>query len=273
MQLADHEQEFNTLHTRIALGKILTLQNELSKTQNELNATKNTLKNNSQKLLKALFATREELSTTRKKLQQTIDRLNLFEEERKTINIPPKQPPQQIPTQQTTILRLSPQPPQPEQQQAEDNNPISIMTQLLHPTHPHTTQQTYAPKLQHLFNIIQIGEIQHFNNNECFFKLHFPKTYRFLFIYHSNAVKQNSLTIFNNDVIALDDDGSCYLLHLSIKKYDNDNDNDSQCFLIDITKSGGNRLLGYGGGNGNIIDDWEVYRNDKTEVFFYFNKK
>ena len=258
------------------------------------------MKNNSQKLSKALHdlsttrdelsTTREELSTTRdqlsttgNELKLTINRLNRFEEEQKNVvalptkEIYPKQPPQtqqpqvvlqKEPTQTTTVLQPLPQPPQPEQQQAEDDNPISIMTQLLQPNQPNTTPQTYTLNLQRLFNLIQFGEIQHINENDCFFKINFPKTRRRLWIEHHNRILRSPFAIFNNDAIALINDGSCYHLHLSIKTYDKEN---SQCFLIDTTKSGSNRLLEYG--LVNVIDDWKHYQNDKGEVLFYFKKK
>ena len=91
-------------------------------------------------------------------------------------------------------------------------------------------------------------------------------------LFHMTMVKRSKIKIFNNDVIALENHGSFYDLCLSIEKYDNKN---SQCFLVDITNSGGNRLLKccYGYYKSNIIDDWKHYQNDKGEVLFYLNKK
>ena len=217
-QLPEHEEKLITLHTKMALNKIVTFQNELLMTQNELNATKDILTNNCNQLSKTcnelsttrkelsitrnkLSTTRNELFITRKELQQTMNRLNHVEWEQ--------------------IVVVGPE-------RVEVDNPISIMKQLLQPSRPNTTQQIYATKIQHIFNSITIGEIQHINGNESFLKLHFPQIHRKLFISHRVYVTRNLWTIFKNDVIAVDDSGS-YFLRLSSKKYDQ---NKSQCFIL-----------------------------------------
>ena len=199
IQLPKHEEEFNTLHTKIALNKILTFQNELLTTRNELFTTQKehaTTQNELSTARNDLSTTREELSTTRKELvttrndlRQTINRLDRFEENQKAVvavstkqnyseQLPQttlQRPPQQILTQPTTTLRPSSQ---CKPQRAETDNPLILMTQILHPSQPNTTQQTYTTKLQRLFNSIAIGEIHHINDNECFSKIHFPQTHQ-----------------------------------------------------------------------------------------------
>ena len=240
-----------------------TTRNELSTTRDELSTTRNGISTRRNELVttrdglstirKELFTTRKELFTTRKELSTTRDQLSTTRDELSTTRY----------DLSTTRDELS-----TTRYELKNVYPIIFMTQLLQPSQPRTTQRTYTTKLQRLFNSFTIDKIQHINSNECFFKLHFPQTPRLLRIIHRNDVTRNGCTIFNNDVVALDDRGSFYQLRLSIEKYDKEN---SQCFLVDITKSGGNRLLEYGYG-GNVIN-WNVHRNDKGEVFFYFQKK
>ena len=309
IQLPDHEKEFTTLHLKIALNKIVTFQNELSKTQNELNTTKATLTNISNQLsttrdelwttLKELSTTRNDLLTTRDELSTTHDKLSTTlsttREELSTTRKELSTLRNELSTTtkyrgniekisstifttrdelSTTRDELSKT--QNELSKTRDElkeiHPILIMTQLLRPTELNTTQQTYTSNLRRLFYLIQIGEIQHINANECFFKINIPQIYQNLYINHHHDVIRSKRTIFNNDFIALDDRGICfyyYHLRLSIETYDDEN---SQCFLVDITKSGCYRLLEYS--TYNSFDDWSVYRNDKKEVIlFYFKKK
>ena len=250
-----------------------TTRNGLSTTRNDLSTTRDQLSTTRDQL----STTRNELSTTRDQLQQTIDRLNRFEEEQKVVIAHPTNQPS--PQQHRTTLQPSPQQPTttlrqppPPQRQAETDNPITIMAELIQPyciIISHTTQHIYATKIQHLFNSITIGKVYNINGNECFFKLHLPQTNRRLHISHCNDIRRYKPTIFINDVIALNEGSWCYYLRLSIEKYDKVN---SQCFLVDITKSG-SKLLEYGTGHGNYIDDWKRYRDDKGEVLFYFKKK
>ena len=133
-------------------------------------------------------------------------------------------------------------------------------------------QQTYAEKLNRVFNEINEGQLFHINDNECFFKLRIQQNNRGFFISHVNDVTRyrNNFTKFTNDVVTLDDGWSWYdLLFVAIEKYDDVN---CRSYVINVKECGKNRLLEYGGDCNDDIK-WELYKNKNDEVIFYFNKK
>ena len=129
-------------------------------------------------------------------------------------------------------------------------------------------QQTYAEKLQLVFNEINEGQLFHINDNECFFKLRLQRNDRNFYIIHRDDVTRyrNKGTKFINDVVALNVVSRCYL-YVAIEKYDDVN---CRSYFINVKECGKNRLLKYGGRNDDIR--WELYKNKNDEVIFYFNK-
>ena len=134
----------------------------------------------------------------------------------------------------------------------------------------------YEEKLQHVFESVENGVVQHISEKECFFKLRLEKNNQFFFIDYCDDVKgfRNTKTVFTNDVICLNNVALYWCdLYVNIENYGTDN---SDCFLIDTKKSGKNRLLkfsySYGFGDNEQID-WEVYENNQEESLFYFKKK
>ena len=149
---------------------------------------------------------------------------------------------------------------------------IRLMGELVQPNPPQTTQRTYAEKIQLVFNEIDIGQLFHINDNECFFKLRIQQNNQKFYINHRDNVTRyrNYLTKFKNDVVALYDCGSgYYALRVAIEKYDDVN---CRSYVINVKECGKNSLLEYGDDwNGDIR--WELYKNGNNEVIFYFNKK
>ena len=147
---------------------------------------------------------------------------------------------------------------------------VRLMGELVQSNPPQTTRQTYAEKLQLVFNEIDEGQLFHINDNECFFKLRIRRNDRRFHIYHVDDVTRcrNNLTKFTNDVVTLDDYLSCYGLHVAIEKYDVKN---CRSYVINVKECRENRLLKYGDRNVDIR--WELYKNKNDDVIFYFNKK
>jgi len=114
------------------------------------------------------------------------------------------------------------------------------------------------------------GQLYYLNEDECFFKLKLKKNDQSLYIRLTEDLtcyRYHKRNEFENEDIALMD-YSCYHLHVSIRKYD---DNNSKCFLIDTKRSGNNRLLVYGYGDKNV--GWNDYKDANDCVLFYFTKK
>ena len=128
--------------------------------------------------------------------------------------------------------------------------------------------RTYAEKLQLVFNEIDIGQLFHINDNECFFKLRIQRNNRKFRIYHVDDVTRyrNEETKFKNDVITLYDGLFGYHLYVAIEKYDKKN---CRSYVINVKECGKNRLLKHGR---DIDIKWELYENKNNDVIFYFNK-
>ena len=143
-----------------------------------------------------------------------------------------------------------------------------LMGELVQPNPPRTTQQTYAEKLQRIFNEIKQGQLFHINDNECFFKLRIQRNDRQFLFQHVDDVTRyrNEYTKFTNDVVVLNDSSWVYYLHVAIEKYDDVN---CRSYVVNVKECRKNRLLEYGW-NDDIR--WELYKNKNDEVIFYFNK-
>ena len=128
--------------------------------------------------------------------------------------------------------------------------------------------QTYAEKINRVFNEIDEGQLFHINNNECFFKLRLRQNHRQFIIKHVDDVTRyrNKGTIFINDVVVLEDRSWYCHLYVEIEKYDKNN---CRCYVINVKECGKNRLLRYGN---NEDIKWELYKNENHDVIFYFNK-
>lgn len=227
------------------------------KTQNELTCAKETLT----KSCSDLTTTRDELSLTQNELKETKVSLKTMENQLKitrneltTTNIELKD----INTNLTTTRH-------------DLQHFCFIQLKRLFQEDQPEASHSYQTKLQCALNSIDIGEIHQTDKKECFFKLHIPQSYNKLVIKFCDDIesRKSHYTVFNNDCIALDDGEWLCVLWVSIKIYNEEN---SQCFLVDATKGGRNRLLEFDNYN-EINDRWSFYRNDKHEVLFYFKKK
>ena len=261
IQLPEHEIEFNALHTKITLNKILACQNELLKTQNELTCTKETLLKN----CSDLTTTREDLSLTQSELKETKASVATMENELLTTRIDLSVT--RVKVQETSAILTT------TRSALQDVHPVLLMTEVIQQSQSTTTQPSYTSNILRLCNLINNGEIYHIDEGKmCLFKLRIPpRTDRMLYIELCKDVKiwRHEDTIFSNEFITLNDAGVglYFVLRVSIKQYGRDN---CECYLIDLTHSGMNRLLEHGCSRSL---DWESYRNEMQEVLFYFKKK
>ena len=184
--LENHENRFNTTHTKLLLKELVDTKKQLQtttkiaeKTQNELNDTKSKLE-----------TTTTELEIAKKDIVELETR---FEQQHNEI-IPLIHKSTEIISQQ--LIKVQTQ--QPEKIFKSSLNTFEEPTQLtIQP--PIQTKgkkysffefnkliqpQTYAEKLQLVFNEINEGQLFHINDNECFFKLRLRRNHRKFRIYH-----------------------------------------------------------------------------------------
>ena len=144
-----------------------------------------------------------------------------------------------------------------------------LMGELVQPNPSRTTQQTYAEKINRVFNEIDEGQLFHINDNECFFKLRIQQNHqRFYIDYVDDVTRCRNLTKFTNDVVALNGRLYGYSLYVAIEKYDDVN---CRSYVINVKEYGKNRLLKHGF-DCNYDIRWELYKNKNDEVIFYFKK-
>ena len=269
--LENHENRFNTTHTKLLFKELVDTKKQLQtttkiakKTQNELNDTK----------LK-LEATMKELKIAKKDIVELETR---FEQQHNEI-IPLIHKSTEIISQQ--LIKVQTESPetifkstlntfeeptqltiQPPIQTKEKKYSFFEFNKLLQP-------QTYAEKLQLVFNEIDEGQLFHINDNECFFKLRIRRNHQLFYINHVDDVTRyrNNKTIFTNDVVALNVGG--FQLVVAIEKYDEKN---CRSYVINVKECGKNHLLEHDG-DCNVDIKWELYKNKNDEVIFYFNKK
>ena len=232
-------------------SKLETTTKFAQKTQNELQVTKDHL----------LTAT-QVAEQTQRELVKTKEELDRVKEELKS---------KEIKIEESCVVKIKPATAPKPSLKVEKKvvDVVQLMGELVQPNPPQTTQQTYAEKLHRVFNKIKNGQLFHVNDNECFFKLWLQRNHRKFYIYHVNDVirYRDEDTKFANDVVLLQDRWSRYHLYLKIENYDVKN---CRLFLVDVEECGKNHLLEYGG---NDIYRWELYKNQKEEVIFYFKKK
>ena len=255
--LEHHEKEFNTIHTKL-------LFKELRKTKEQLLTTTNI----AQKTENELQVMKEQLLTTTRIAEETRDELIKTKEELDCVKEKMKQ--KEIKIEERCVVKPNPATvPKVSSLKVEVKvvNVAQLMGELVQPNPPRTTQQTYAEKLQLVFNEINEGQLFHINDNECFFKLRLQQNRPKFNIYHVDDVTRyrNNNTKFTNDVVTLNDRSRCYL-YVAIEKYDEKN---CRSYVINVKECRKNRLLKHGR-NGDIR--WELYKNENNDVIFYFNK-
>ena len=299
--LQHHENDFNTTHTKLLLKEFLDTKKQLKSTTKLAEETQTELQDTKLKL----EATTKELEKAKKDIVELETRFEQQHNEiiplihksteiisQKLIKVQ-TQSPEEIfkyflnTFEETTQLKIQP-PIQTKEKKYEffEFNKlilqaqkivdvVRLMGELVQPNPSRTTQQTYAEKIQRVFNEINEGQLFHINDNECFFKLRLQRNYRKFRINHRDDVTdyRNEDTEFTNDVVALNDGrssgGSGYELHVAIEKYDMNN---CRSYVINVKECGKNHLLKYGYGY-NVDIRWELYKNKNDEVIFYFNKK
>ena len=296
--LQHHENDFNTTHTKLLLKELLDTKKQLKSTTKLAKETQTELKDTKSKL----EATTKELEIAKKDIveletrfeQQYNEIIPLIHKSteiisQKLIKVQP-QTPEKIfkyflnTFEETTQLKIQPPIQTKEKKYSffEFNKLIlqaqkivdfvRLMGELVQPNPPQTTQQTYAGKLQRVFNEINEGQLFHINDNECFFKLRIQQNHRKFNINYVDDVTRcrNDRTKFANDVVTLCYGLSCYDLSVAIEKYDVN----CRCYVINVKECGKNHLLKYGGYNYNYNYGirWELYKNNNDEVIFYFNK-
>ena len=300
--LENHENEFNTTHTKLLFKELRKTKKQLltttkiaQKTQTELQDTKSKLESTT-KLAKK---TQSELKDTKSKLEATTKELEIakqdiveletrFEQQhneiiplihksteiisQKLIKVQTQQPEKIFKSTLNTLVeeptQLTSQPPIQTKEKKYSFFEFNKLLLL-------QTQQTYAEKIQRVLNEINEGQLFHINDNECFFKLRIQRNDRKFTIIHVDDVtryrnnEEFNRTKFTNDVVALNDCSWYDSLFVAIEKYDKKN---CRCYVINVKECGKNHLLKYGGGC-NVDIRWELYKNGNHDVIFYFNKK
>ena len=233
--------------------QLLTTTKIAQKTENELQLTK-----------EQLLITTRIVEETRNELIKTKKELDCVKEEM-------KQKEEKI--EERCVVKPNPATVPLLKAEVKIVNVVRLLGELVQPNPSQTTQQTYAEKIQRVFNEIDEGQFFHINDNECFFKLRIQRNYRWFYINHVDDITgyRNEDTKFRNDVIVLQDCGSSwgYYLNVAIEKYDEKN---CRSYVVNVKECGKNHLLkcGY---NWNVDIRWELYKNKNDEVIFYFNKK
>ena len=252
--------------------QLLTTTNIAQKTENELQVTKEqllTTTNIAQKTENELQLTKEQLLTTTRIAEETRNELIKTKKELDRVKEKMKQKEEKI--EERCVVKPNPATvPKVSSLKAEVKvvDVAQLMGELVQPNPSQTTQQTYAEKIQLVFNEIKQGQLFHINDNECFFKLRIQQNYRKFRIFHVDDVTRwrNNNTKFKNDVVALNDWSSWYYLHVAIEKYDEKN---CQSYVINVKECRKNCLLKYGW---NLDIRWELYKNKNDDVIFYFKK-
>ena len=240
--------------------QLLTTTKIAQKTENELQVTKEQLLTTTriaEETRNELIKTKEELDILKEEMKQKKEKI----EERCVAK------PNPATTHKVSSLKA----------EVKVVDVVRLMGELVQPNPPRTTQQTYAEKLQRVFNEINEGQLFHINDNECFFKLRLRRNHRGFYIFNRDDVRhyRNNLTKFINDIVALEDCSWLVVrlwgshLHVAIEKYDEELKN-CRCYVINVKECGKNRLLKHDDDNDDIR--WELYKNKNDDVIFYFNK-
>ena len=294
--LEKHENEFNATHTKLLFNEfrktkeqLLTTTKIAQKTQSELKDTKFKLETKTKELEIAKQDIVELETRFEQQHNEIVPLIHKSTEiiSQQLIKVQTQQPEEIFKyflntLEETTQLKIQP-PIQTKEKKYEffEFNKlilqaqkivdvVQLMGELVQPNPPQTTQQTYAGKIQLVFNEIDEGQLFHINGNECFFKLRLQQNHRRFVIEHVDDVTRYRYnTKFINDVVALNVGlmvRSYYQLFVAIEKYDEKN---CQSYVINVKECGKNHLLKYGD-NDDIR--WELYKNKNNDVIFYFNK-
>ena len=243
------------------------------KTQTELQDTKSKLETTTkivQKMQTELQDTKSKLEATTKLAKETQSELKDTKEELDRVKEELKTKKEKV--EEKCVVKPNPATaPKVSSLKAEVKvvDVVRLMGELVQSNPPRTTQQTYAEKIQLVFNEINEGQLFHINDNECFFKLRLQQNHRKFCIDHVDDVTsyRNKDTKFTNDVVTLNDFRSWgYDLCVAIEKYDEKN---CRSYVINVKECGKNHLLKY---DGNDDIRWELYKNKNDEVIFYFKK-
>ena len=257
LEVEDHNITSNVYHTQLLLKKYLQCDKELHETKSKLEATTKELE----------IAKKDIVELETRFEQQHNEIIPLIHKSTETISqqlikVQTQQPEKIFKSSLYTLeepTQLTIQPPIQTKEKKYSFFEFNKLFQL----------QTYVKKLNFVFNSMKNGQLLHINDDECFFKLRLERNHRELFIQHRDDVtsRHKKHTVFENDVVALDDvlPFSRYYLRVRIENYDEC----AQCFLINTKECGKNLLLEYGDvGNKDI--EWKLYKNENNEVVFYF---
>ena len=284
--LENHENEFNTTHTKLLFKELRKTKEQLltttkiaQKTQTELQDTKSKLESTT----KIAQKTQNELQDTKLKLEATTELAKETQSELKDTKEELDRVKEELKTKKEKVEEKCVVKPNPATAPKVSSLKVEVkivdvaqlMGELVQPNPPQTTQQTYAEKIQRVFNEINEGQLFHINDNECFFKLRIQQNDRKFRIYHFNDVTSDRYnennTKFANDVVVLHVGWSfewrSYYLYVAIEKYDEKN---CRSYVVNVKEYGKNRLLKYVGCNEDIR--WELYKNKNNDVIFYFKK-
>ena len=168
----------------------------------------------------------------------------------------------------------------PKSAEATDLYVNQLMSELLHqPNHQHNSVNDgeYVEKLKLVFEKIQIGDIHHINERECFFKLRHQENSG------EEKKKVNGLgvlfcdktpvrvgrrcrkLVFQNDSMLLEANRHIYMLNVWIRNYNLLN---AECFLVNTKNNHHKEVIG-------DVDDsinWDLFTQDNGEFMLYFKK-
>ena len=263
---------------RIAKSKLETItkitedtQRELKDTKSKLESTTKTAKDSQSELkdtklkleatTKTAKETQTELQDTKLKLEATTKTAKETQSELKSTKRELDGLKKQMKQKEVPLLKA----------EVKVVDVVQLMGELVQLNPPRTTQRTYAQKLHRVFSEIDIGQLFHINENECFFKLRIQQNRQLFYFNHGDVTPhRNSRAEFENRVVALEDVSSSsppyYVLVVEIEKY---NANNCRSYVINVKKCGMNRLLEQ---YDNVDIRWKLYKNESKDVILYFNK-
>ena len=150
---------------------------------------------------------------------------------------------------------------------------IKLMGELFHqPKQKTMNNDEYVEKVKLVFRSIQIGDVHHINEKECFLKLQLQANGKMVKEFAVRVCDETPVhlgrcrkLVFQNDSVLLEANKLVYFLSVWVNKnYDLSN---VDCFLIN-TKNSNHRELIIGDVDDSI--DWDIHAQDNREFMLYF---
>ena len=160
---------------QVTKEQLLTTTKIAQKTENELQVTKEhllTTTNIAQKTENEIQVTKEQLLTTTRIAEETRNELIKAKKELDRVKEKMKQKEEEI--EEKCVVKPNPATTHKVSSLKAEVKVVDVarlMGELVQPNLSQTTRQTYADKIQLVFNEINEGQLFHINDNECFFKL------------------------------------------------------------------------------------------------------